>query len=89
MNQIIFQYFHNGADTLNDKFTLVARTNTKTSVPATINIRVIPVNDEVPRVVNNTGIEVWAGASVVITNKNLGKANVIGNSLTIYTYNNI
>ena len=49
----------------------------------------IPVNDEVPRVVNNTGIEVWAGASVVITNKNLGKANFISNSLTLSTYNNI
>ena len=68
-----FQYFHNGADTLSDKFTLVARTSTKTSVPATVNIQIIPVNDEVPRMVNNTGLEVWAGSSAVITTKSLSK----------------
>ena len=68
-----FQYFHNGADTLSDKFTLVARTSTKTSVPATVNIQIIPVNDEVPRIVNNTGVEVWAGSSAIITTKNLSK----------------
>ena len=38
-----------------------------------MNIQIIPVNDEVPRVVNNTGVEVWAGASVLITTANLGK----------------
>ena len=70
---IYFQYFHNGADTLSDKFTLVARTSTKTSVPATVNIQIIPVNDEVPRMVNNTGLEVWAGSSAVITTKSLSK----------------
>ena len=68
-----FQYFHNGADTLSDKFTLVARTSTKTSVPATVNIQIIPVNDEVPRIVNNTGVEVWAGSSAIITTADLSK----------------
>ena len=70
---LYFQYFHNGADTLNDKFTLVARTSTKTSVPATVNIQIIPVNDEVPRIVNNTGVEVWAGSSAIITTTDLSK----------------
>ena len=70
------QYFHNGADTLSDKFTLVARTSTKTSVPATVNIQIIPVNDEVPRIVNNTGLEVWAGSSAIITTKDLSKLDI-------------
>ena len=70
---LYFQYFHNGADTLSDKFTLVARTSTKTSVPATVNIQIIPVNDEVPRIVNNTGVEVWAGSSAIITTNDLSK----------------
>ena len=74
-----FQYFHNGADTLSDKFTLVARTSTKTSVPATVNIQIIPVNDEVPRMVNNTGLEVWAGSSAIITTKDLSKLNIATN----------
>ena len=71
------QYFHNGADTLTDKFTLVARTSTKTSVPATVNIQIIPVNDEVPRVVKNTGIEVWAGSSTLITTDYLSKLKIL------------
>ena len=70
---ILFQYFHNGDDTLTDKFTLVARTSTKTSVPATVNIQIIPVNDEVPRVVKNNGIEVWAGSSILLTTNDLSK----------------
>ena len=51
----------------------MARTSTKTSVPATVNIQIIPVNDEVPRIVNNTGVEVWAGSSALITTENLCK----------------
>ena len=58
---------------MTDKFTLVARTSTKTSVPATVNIQIIPVNDEVPRVVKNKGIEVWAGSSVLVSTNDLSK----------------
>ena len=68
-----FQYFHNGEDKLEDRMTLVASTGTKTSMPATLTIRVLPVNDEMPLLVNNTGLEVWAGATTPITNRHLGK----------------
>ena len=80
------QYFHNGADTLTDKFTLVARTSTKTSVPATVNIQIIPVNDEVPRVVKNTGIEVWAGSSTLITTDYLSKLKIFDISNQIFYF---
>ena len=72
-NSLIFQYFHNGEDKLEDQMTLVASTGTKTSMPATLIIRVLPVNDEMPLLVNNTGLEVWAGATTPITNRHLGK----------------
>ncbi len=38
-----------------------------------MNIQIIPVNDEVPRIVNNTGVEVWAGSSALITTTSLSK----------------
>ena len=68
----LFQYIHNGHDTLSDSFTLVARTRTKTSVPAAVMVQVLPVNDQLPILVNNTKLEMWAGATVVITNDILG-----------------
>ena len=58
---------------------LVARTvgldwpdKDKTSIPATLELKITPVNDAIPRLVNNTGLRVWAGSSVLITNTQLG-----------------
>ena len=68
-----FQYVHNGSDSTRDRFTLVARTESKTSVPAVVNVRVIPVDDETPQLVNNTGIRVHAGASVAVAKEHLGE----------------
>ena len=68
------QYVHDGNDTLRDHFTIVARTDTKTSVPAVVNVKVIAVNDETPELVNNTGIEVYAGAVAPILSEHLGEA---------------
>lgn len=67
------QYVHDGNDTLTDQFTLVARTDHKSSVPAVVKVKVIPVNDETPVLVNNTGLEAWAGSKVIITADRLGK----------------
>ena len=64
---------HDGNDTLTDQFTLVARTDLKSSVPAVVKVKVIPVNDETPVLVNNTGLEAWAGSKVIITADRLGK----------------
>ena len=73
----MLQYFHNGADTVQDQMTLVASGGMKTSMPATLIIRILPVNDEMPILVNNTGLEVWAGATSPITNRHLGKINYL------------
>ena len=75
---LFFQYFHDGSDTLVDQLTLVARTRTKTSVPASLLIRIIPVNDETPKLVNNTELEVWAGSYTILTNRILGECILQG-----------
>ena len=58
---------------------LVARTaglewpdRDKSSVPASLSVRVTPVNDAIPKLVNNTGLSLWAGSSRPITNTELG-----------------
>ena len=74
-----FQYVHDGSDTLEDTVMLVARTEglewpdkDKTSIPANLKIIITPVNDAIPKLVNNTGLNVWAGSSVILKNDNLG-----------------
>ena len=42
-------------------------------MPAIVTVRVIPVDDETPLLVNNTGIRVHAGSSVAITKEHLGE----------------
>ena len=73
----LFQYVHDGDDSVSDQLTLVARTRTKTSVPASLQIRVIPVNDQLPVLVNNTKLEMWAGATVPITTTLLGACHIL------------
>ena len=77
------QYVHDDSDTVADSVVLVARTaglewpdKDKTSVAATLEVGATPVNDAVPRLVNNTGLTVWAGSSLVITNTELGAVDM-------------
>ena len=65
---------------MSDELVLVARTagvdwpdKDKTSVAATLSIRIIPVNDVSPTIVNNTGLTMWAGTTVPILLTNLGQ----------------
>ena len=75
----MFQYLHDGSDSQQDSLVLVARTvglewpdKDKTSIPARLEVEITPVNDAIPRLVNNTGLTVWAGSSVLLTNSQLG-----------------
>jgi hypothetical protein len=45
----------------------------KESVPAVVRVLVIPVNDEVPHIENNTGLTLWEGSTAIITYTHLGK----------------
>lgn len=66
-------YVHDGSETTRDWFTLVANATAlnKESLPSTVHVIVIPVNDESPHVVNNTGLHVWEGDITVISNRHL------------------
>ncbi|KAM4675966.1 chondroitin sulfate proteoglycan 4 [Discoglossus pictus] len=53
-------YQHDGSETLEDSFVILANASdiNRQSRPVTINVTVRPVNDEVPHVVINTGLQV-------------------------------
>ncbi|KAG8227093.1 hypothetical protein J437_LFUL007430 [Ladona fulva] len=67
--QILYQ--HDGSETMEDEFAVMGRAGEKESIAATVRIVVIPVNDEPPKLTNNTGLELWEGASATVTNSHL------------------
>ncbi|XP_061590352.1 chondroitin sulfate proteoglycan 4-like [Cololabis saira] len=66
-------YVHDGSETLRDNFTIVAnQTETKKhSLPSTVHINIIPVNDETPVVTVNRGLKVWMNSVTEITTDDL------------------
>ena len=73
MKNNFLKYLHDGSDSLVDSLTPVGRTagvewpdKDKTSVAATLHFIIQPVNDAVPKLVNNTGVKIWAGSSMKI-----------------------
>ncbi|KAK5639651.1 hypothetical protein RI129_012143 [Pyrocoelia pectoralis] len=62
------QYVHDNSENLHDQFTVVGITDNKRSSPLVIEINIIPVNDEIPIIINNTGLTMWEGGVSVITN---------------------
>ncbi|XP_055851625.1 chondroitin sulfate proteoglycan 4 [Episyrphus balteatus] len=65
------QYVHNGNENSTDSITLIALARSKESVPFVLNISVIPVNDEIPYVAINTGLQVWHGGKYTIKSSDL------------------
>uniref|UniRef100_A0A8D8PVP6 Chondroitin sulfate proteoglycan 4 n=2 Tax=Cacopsylla melanoneura TaxID=428564 RepID=A0A8D8PVP6_9HEMI len=65
------QYIHDGSESSEDSFTLVARAGDKESNPATVHIVVEPVNDQAPRLVNNSGLMMYRGSTVTLTRQHL------------------
>lgn len=72
IRKFLFQYLHDGSETTKDEFTVVGKVEEKESVPATVKIKIIGVNDQKPYLVNNNGLELWEGASAIINSNNLG-----------------
>ncbi|XP_056138170.1 chondroitin sulfate proteoglycan 4 [Lampris incognitus] len=62
-------YMHDSTETTEDSFTLSASAYDiqRRSVPVTIHVTVVPVNDEPPMLTRNTGLEVLAGEEADIT----------------------
>lgn len=67
------QYCHDGSENATDFIRFVAITRSKDSVPFDLWIDVAPVNDELPQIVTNTGLQMWAGGRSVIRNTDLSK----------------
>ncbi|XP_039952051.1 chondroitin sulfate proteoglycan 4 [Bactrocera tryoni] len=66
LDQGSIQYFHNGNENATDVMTLLATARNKESVPFELEFSVVPVNDEQPMVVTNTGLQVWSGGKYII-----------------------
>lgn len=66
-------YYHDGSENSTDFIRFVAITRSKDSMPFDLWIDVVPVNDEVPQVVTNTGLQMWAGGRTIIRNTDLSK----------------
>lgn len=69
----VVQYSHDGSENLEDEIILVGDTGQKRSFPVVLKIAVLPINDQRPKLVNNTGMVMWEGGVSVITNEMLGK----------------
>ncbi|MBN3307306.1 FREM1 protein, partial [Amia calva] len=59
-------YMHDGTETLKDSVA-IQLTDGKHTVQGTVHVRIIPVNDEKPRLLKNAGLEVEAAENKVIS----------------------
>lgn len=69
------QYVHDGSENATDVVKLIAIARNKESVPFDLHISIIQVNDEVPVIVTNTGLQMWAGGRAAIKNADLSELN--------------
>lgn len=67
---------HDGSESTEDDFEVVAKAGEKESQPAHIHITISSVNDEPPMVINNTGLFVWRGGRQLITPEHLGNDHI-------------
>lgn len=69
----VVQYVHDGSENSSDIVTLIAHTRTAESPKFDLLIVIIPVNDEAPIILTNTGLQVWNGGKYIIKNTDLSK----------------
>lgn len=69
----VVQYIHIGSEDHFDTMKLIAFGKSKESQPFLLNIEVQPVNDEVPILTLNTGLQMWIGGKSVLKNTDLSK----------------
>ncbi|XP_066901747.1 chondroitin sulfate proteoglycan 4 isoform X2 [Halyomorpha halys] len=61
------KYIHDGSETTEDSFTIIARSGNKESEPSKIIVKIIPINDMTPVIVNKTCLKLWQGGSSLLT----------------------
>ncbi|XP_050402856.1 chondroitin sulfate proteoglycan 4 [Patella vulgata] len=66
-------YEHDGSERTEDEFTVTATLsdNLKTSLPHIVKIHIESVNDQTPRIIVNSILEVWKGSVTRLTNHSL------------------
>lgn len=69
----VVQYIHSGSEDHFDTMKLVAYGKNKESLPFILSIEIQPVNDEVPIVSTNTGLQMWIGGKSVLKNSDLSE----------------
>ncbi|XP_043210985.1 chondroitin sulfate proteoglycan 4-like [Amphibalanus amphitrite] len=69
------QYAHAGDEIREDCLTGAMHTETESSEPGTLCFEIGGVNDRTPRLVNNTGVTVFAGGAAVVTTTQLDAAD--------------
>ncbi|KXJ80689.1 hypothetical protein RP20_CCG023888 [Aedes albopictus] len=67
----VITYVHNGSENSTDTIRLVALGRNKESVPFNLQIQILPINDEIPQVLTNTGMHMWIGGKSMIQNTDL------------------
>lgn len=71
----VVQYIHSGSEDHYDSMKLVALGKNKESLPFILKILIEPVNDEIPKVTTNTGLQMWIGGKSVLKSSDLSKLN--------------
>lgn len=69
----IVQYVHDGSENATDIVQMMATSRNKDSVIFDLVITIIPVNDEIPQIITNTGLHMWIGGKAVIKSSDLSK----------------
>lgn len=67
------QYVHDGSENGTDVIRFMAIARNKDSVPFDLWLDVTQVNDEMPHVLTNTGLQTWVGGSTVIRSSDLSE----------------
>ncbi|XP_053673462.1 chondroitin sulfate proteoglycan 4 [Anopheles nili] len=67
----VITYVHNGSENSSDTIRLVALSRNKESIPFILAIKILPINDEVPLLVTNTGLHMWIGGKSMIGSNDL------------------
>ena len=75
-------YQHKGTETLNDKFEICISDGVH-NVSKTINLTIIAMDDETPRMIVNTGLNVDRFETKVITNRNLKATDLDSDDLSL------
>ncbi|GAB0098883.1 chondroitin sulfate proteoglycan 4 [Sergentomyia squamirostris] len=67
----VIVYNHNGSENSSDTILLIAVARNKESVPFYLHVAILPVNDEIPQIVTNTGLQMWTGGRSAIKKSDL------------------